>query len=139
MRPKFFGLKIFIAVVIMVFICSVSNCRNMGKDGIRIHKWVYLQNIKYKIIQTCVINNIKYVILRFPDDPPMILKWVKAIKKVQPSYVVTKSSKVCSSHFVSSDYNTTNTNAKSEKTDKKTKSNTKLKRCAVPSVFVPSI
>lgn len=73
---------------------------------------------------------------RFPDDPPMILKWVKAIKKVQPSYVVTKSSKVCSSHFVSTDYNTTSTNSK---TDKKTKSNTKLKRCAVPSVFVPSI
>jgi len=68
--------------------------------------------------------NSKYFFYRTSRTFSVFIEWKKAIIAVQPNFKFSKLSKICSLHFVESDYNI------SSVSKKKT-----LKSTAVPSVF----
>lgn len=55
----------------------------------------------------------------------MMEKWVKAIRQHQPDFNATAHSKICSMHFLESDYNLSLVNNQKV-----------LKKTAIPSVFM---
>ncbi|XP_050439629.1 uncharacterized protein LOC126845113 isoform X3 [Adelges cooleyi] len=76
------------------------------------------------VIRSCKTKSIKDCIMhRWPRNHEMLLKWTNAIRMFQPDFTPTTHTKICSSHFIESDYNLSFTGKKM------------LKKEAVPSVF----
>ncbi|XP_050431274.1 uncharacterized protein LOC126839885 isoform X2 [Adelges cooleyi] len=78
------------------------------------------------VIRACKIKANKEIIMHgFPKNHEMLFKWKNAIWMFQPDFLPTTHTKICSSHFLESDYNLSYLGKKV------------LKKDAVPSVFKP--
>jgi len=71
------------------------------------------------------LNSKYFFIYSIPSSFEMKQKWINAIHKHEPEFNPTVFSKICSMHFLESDY------SKSLVNDKKV-----LKKIAIPSIFV---
>ncbi len=71
---------------------------------------------------------------KFPDNPILKEKWIKAIPRDTSNWLPTKHSRVCGLHFQEDDY-VDSRDSHVERRKKKTTTRKSLKKSAIPSVF----